>query len=162
MGFRDGDGWTYCECGGVHWGLHGAAGLLLVRTDHAEPRVLLQLRAAWTHGGGSWALPGGALDSHEGPVDAAVREAEEEAGIDAESVVVRHVFSDEHGNWSYHTVIAEVVGDGDAGAHEANAESDEVRWVPVDDVERFLLHPGLAASWPRIRPIVDEFFPASA
>ena len=31
MAHRDGDGWIECNCGGKHWGLHGAAGLLLVR-----------------------------------------------------------------------------------------------------------------------------------
>ena len=75
MAFRDGDGWVMCSCGYKHWGLHGAAGLLLVRLDKSEPHVLLQLRAAWTHGGGTWALPGGALDSHEDSVTAAGREA---------------------------------------------------------------------------------------
>ena len=66
MAFRDGDGWVMCSCGHRHWGLHGAAGLLLIRRDLDQPRVLLQLRAAWTHGGGTWALPGGALDSLQG------------------------------------------------------------------------------------------------
>jgi 8-oxo-dGTP pyrophosphatase MutT (NUDIX family) len=75
MGLRDGDGWVRCDCGGHHWGLHGAAGLLLVRRDTPEPHVLLQLRAEWTHGGGTWALPGGALDSHEDSIAAAKREA---------------------------------------------------------------------------------------
>jgi 8-oxo-dGTP diphosphatase len=156
MSARDGDGWTMCECGGTHWGRFGAAGLLLVRTDQEVPRVLLQLRAAWTHGGGSWALPGGALDSHEDPVEAAVREAEEEAGIAAHAVAVRHVFTDDHGNWSYHTVIAATGGD--AGAYDANMESDEVRWVEVADVDGYQLHPGLAATWPALRTIVDDLF----
>ena len=82
MAIGDGHGWVYCDCGQRHWGIHGAAGLLLVRTDTPEPLVLLQLRAGWTHGGGTWALPGGALDSHEDSVMAAAREAYEETGID--------------------------------------------------------------------------------
>ena len=65
MGLRDGDGWVDCDCGFRHWGRFGAAGLLLVRRDTPQPQVLLQLRAEWTHGGGTWALPGGAKDSHE-------------------------------------------------------------------------------------------------
>lgn len=145
VGLRDGDGWVACNCGRPHWGLYGAAGLLLVRRDLAEPRILLQLRAAWTHGGGTWALPGGALDSHEDPVTAAAREAWEEAGIHPSSIAVKGIFSDDHGNWRYDTVIAHT--DGDAGAHDANMESDEVRWVPIDEVAGYDLHPGLAASW---------------
>ena len=36
----------------------------------------------------------------------------------------------------------------DAGAYEANAESDDLRWVPVDEVGLFDLHPGLRNTWP--------------
>jgi 8-oxo-dGTP diphosphatase len=152
MGLRDGDGWVACHCGTAHWGLYGAAGLLLVRLDLSDPHVLLQLRAGWTHGGGTWALPGGAMDSHEDPVAAAAREAHEEAGIDLTSIVVREVFSDDHGNWGYHTVIAHAHGD--AGAHEANGESEAVRWVHLDEVHTYALHPGFAASWTALHPLV--------
>jgi 8-oxo-dGTP diphosphatase len=114
-----------------------------------DAHVLLQLRAAWTHGGGTWALPGGALDSHEDPVTAAAREAWEEAGIEPEHLEVKAVFSDDHGNWRYDTVIAHTQGD--AGAHLANAESDELRWVPLHEVDTYVLHPGLAASWPQLK-----------
>lgn len=145
MAFRDGDGWVFCTCGNRHWGVHGAAGLLLVRTDWEVPHVLLQLRAAWTHGGGTWALPGGALDSHEDSVTAAAREAYEEAGIHPQHLDVKGIFSDNHGNWRYDTVIAHATSD--PGAHEANAESEDIRWVPLDDVSGFDLHPGLRGSW---------------
>lgn len=148
MAFRDGDGWVMCQCGQRHWGLHGAAGLLLIRLDLEVPCVLLQLRAAWTHGGGTWALPGGALDSHEDSVLAAAREAYEEAGIDPEHLEFKAIFSDDHGNWRYDTVIAHT--NSDAGAHEANAESDDLQWVPVDSVGDFDLHPGLRKSWPTL------------
>ena len=132
-------------CGRPHWGLYGAAGLLLVRRpDEGPAEVLLQLRAAWTHGGGTWALPGGALDSHEDSVTAAAREAWEEVGVDPSVLDVKGIFTDDHGNWRYDTVIAHCSGD--VGAHEANAESDEVRWVSIHSVVDYDLHPGLAAS----------------
>ncbi len=138
-----------CSCGHRHWGLHGAAGLLLVRRDQAQPLVLLQLRAAWTHGGGTWALPGGALDSHEDSVTAAGREASEEAGISVDDFEVRDVFSDDHGPWRYDTVIAHTQSD--AGAYAANAESEDLQWVAIDEVENFPLHKGLALAWPQLR-----------
>lgn len=147
MAFRDGDGWVLCaRCQSRHWGLHGAAGLLLVRTDLTPASVLLQLRAEWTHGGGTWALPGGALDSHEDSVTAAAREAWEETGVSPEHLMFKAIYSDDHGNWRYDTVIAHI--NVDPGAHEANAESQDLRWVPVDDVASFDLHPGLRNSWP--------------
>ena len=154
----DGDGWVKCDCGGYHWGVHGAAGLLLVRTDLDLPHVLLQLRAAWTHGGGTWALPGGALDSHEDCYAAAAREAWEEAGIHPQHLEFKSVFSDDHGPWRYDTVIAHTTGD--AGAFAANAETADLRWVPVSDVLTFDLHPGLRNSWPHVLGHVEASFSA--
>lgn len=148
---RDGDGFVMCRCGRAHWGRFGAAGLLLVRRDLDPPHVLLQLRAAWTHDGGTWALPGGAIDSHEDERAAAVREAGEEAGIDAADIDIRHVFVDDHGDWRYVTVIA--FAEGAPRARAANQESDDMRWVPLDSVSTFPLHPGFAASWPDLAEI---------
>jgi 8-oxo-dGTP diphosphatase len=152
MGLRDGDGWVRCDCGGHHWGLYGAAGLLLVRRDTPEPHVLLQLRAEWTHGGGTWALPGGALDSHEDSIAAAKREAFEEVGIHEHHLTVVHTFSDDHGPWRYDTVIAHCHGDANAGI--ANAESADLHWVHIDSVHTYELHPGFASAWPSLHPLV--------
>ena len=88
MARGDGNGWVRCRCGQRHWGLHGAAGLVLLRREGPVAEVLLQLRAGWTHQGGSWALPGGARDSHEDVVTAALREASEEIGLDEADVEV--------------------------------------------------------------------------
>lgn len=149
VAFRDGDGWVLCRrCQSRHWGLNGAAGLLLVQTHSQPASVLLQLRAAWTHGGGTWALPGGALDSHEDPVMAAAREAYEETGIEPSNLEFKAVYTDDHGNWRYDTVIAHTSVE--LGAFDANAESEDLRWVPIDDVEHFDLHPGLRATWPEL------------
>ena len=73
----DGNGWVDCGCGARHWGRHGAAGLFLVVDEH----VLLQLRPKWAHEGGTWAIPGGARDSHESVVATALREAQDDAAI---------------------------------------------------------------------------------
>lgn len=154
MAHRDGDGFIFCECGREHWGLHGAAGLLLVRTDLVEPSALLQLRATWTHGGGTWALPGGARDSHEDVVTAALREATEEVGVDSTRVTVRTIFADDHGNWRYDTVIA--LCSDDAGVYAANHESAATKWVPLEEVATYDLHPGLANHWLRIAEMVRK------
>lgn len=160
MGFRDGDGWVLCQrCQSRHWGLYGAAGLLMVRLDLETPRVLLQLRAAWTHGGGTWAIPGGALDSHEDPITAAVREAWEEVGIDIEAVTVKDVYRDDHVNWNYFTVIAHVAGD--VIVSEGNYESEEIEWVDLDAVDSYPLHPGMRGTWPTLRELVSATLPTS-
>ncbi|OBK22575.1 DNA mismatch repair protein MutT [Mycobacterium asiaticum] len=154
----DGDGWVISERGGHYWGRYGAAGLLLraPRPD-GSPAVLLQHRAVWSHQGGTWGLPGGARDSHESPRETAVREAREEAGLDAERLTVRatvvtaEIAGMSGTHWSYTTVVADA---GELLETVPNMESAELRWVSEDEVGRLPLHPGFAASWQRLQATV--------
>lgn len=136
---------------GRYWGAYGAAGLLLV---HPDAGALLQLRAIWSHFGGTWALPGGARKAGETAEAAAIREADEEAGVPPELVRVAATSVFDVGYWTYTTVIARadrvftpVVGD---------AESDALRWVPIGEVDALPLHPTFEAAWPALRSRVDE------
>ncbi|WP_299040196.1 NUDIX domain-containing protein [uncultured Pseudokineococcus sp.] len=154
----DGDGWVRTASGVRRWGLHGAAGLLLVADGDggapaaAGPHVLLQLRAGWTHLGGTWGLPGGAVDSHEDAVAGALREAHEETGVPpgAVDVVGQRVTAD-LGGWRYTVVLGRLRAGSGASPSAATAESDEVRWVALDEVARLPLHPGLAPTWEDLR-----------
>jgi 8-oxo-dGTP diphosphatase len=151
----DGDGWVISDSGVHYWGRYGAAGLLLraPRPD-GTPAVLLQHRAVWSHQGGTWALPGGARDSHESAEETAVREAREEAGLLAELLAVRAtvVTAEVSGlggtHWTYTTVVADA---GELLHTVPNRESAELRWVGEDEVADLPLHPGFAASWQRLR-----------
>lgn len=150
MAHRDGDGWIHCQCGNKHWGLNGAAGILLVRGHE----ILLQHRAPWVHNGDTWGIPGGARDSHESVIQGAIREAIEETGIDPSFLTPLHTFSDEHGNWRYDTVIARASVE--LVAHEVNEESHEIRWVAIDKVDELNLHPSFGNSWPALREILND------
>jgi 8-oxo-dGTP diphosphatase len=150
MAYRDGDGWINCDCGGKHWGLHGAAGLLLVR----DKTILMQHRAPWVHNGDSWGIPGGARDSHESVIQAALREAVEEVGISSDHLTTGEIFIDDHGPWSYQTVIAKAHPQ--LVAHEANDESKEVAWVAFDEVVNKNLHPSFANTWPQLLSILKK------
>jgi 8-oxo-dGTP diphosphatase len=150
MTVHDGNGWTRCGRGHRHWGRHGAAGLLLATTDDAgQAAVLLQQRSWWGSYGGSWGPPGGARDSHESVVRAALREAIEECAIDPRPVRVHGVLNDDHGGWTYQTVLANTAVPLAAAA--VSEETSEVAWVPVAEVERLPLHPGFAGQWPALR-----------
>jgi 8-oxo-dGTP diphosphatase len=157
MASRDGNGWVRCALGHRHWGRFGAAGLLAYvpvagKDQAARPAaagsVLLQHRTWWSHHGGTWGLPGGARDSHESPVDTAFREAAEECGVPAGAARPRGIFTDDHGGWSYTTVLAEAVAP--FAVLSDDHESDEVAWVEAPDVAAFSLHPGFVLHWPRL------------
>ena len=150
MTARDGDGWVQCACGNKHWGLNGAAGILIVRGHE----ILLQHRAPWVHNGDTWGIPGGARDSHETTIEGAFREAVEETGIDTELLTPLHTFTDDHGDWKYETVIAR--GSEGLIAHEVNDESHELRWVDIGDVNELPLHPSFAKSWPALVELLNN------
>jgi 8-oxo-dGTP diphosphatase len=148
---RDGNGWVRCELGHRHWGRFGAAGLLAYVAEGGP--VLLQQRTWWSHHGGTWGLPGGARDSHETVLDAAQREAWEECGVAPDAVRPRAVFTDDHGGWSYTTVLAQaytpfpVESDFD--------ETADVAWVELGKVAQLSLHPGFAAHWHLLRNALE-------
>jgi 8-oxo-dGTP diphosphatase len=145
----DGNGWVICGRGHRHWGRFGAAGLLVRHREAGLDRVVLQHRVGWSHHGGTWGVPGGARDSHEPAVDAALREAAEEAGIGPASVRPVGLLRDDHGGWTYTTVAAEPRAPLDP--RPTGRESAEVRWVDTDEVAGLPLHPGFSATWPRLR-----------
>ena len=150
MADRDGNGWVRCALGHRHWGRHGAAGLLAYAPgDGGGATVLLQRRSQWGNHPGTWGPPGGARDSHESAVAAALREAAEECGVPPEAVSVGGILLDDHGGWSYRTVIASAAEP--FPVHSASAETAEVGWVPENRVGRLALHPGFAAQWPALR-----------
>ena len=152
MAGRDGDGWVACRCGGKHWGLHGAAGLLIVRGD----TLLLQHRSEWVHNGGTWGIPGGARDSHETPTEAAIREAVEETGIEPQYLTIHTTLTDDHIDWRYDTIVA--TASTELVPHHMNEESQELRWIKWDHVDSMLLHPSFSKWWPAVKSILIELF----
>ncbi len=147
-----GDGFVRCSDGHVRWGRYGAAGVVFVAVDRGVPRMLLQLRSAWSHEGGTWSCPGGALHRDERPFDGALREAGEEIGYppDGARLIGEHVFAPAT-DWTYTTVVVQV--DGPFGA-ALNFETETVEWLTVEQVDRRPMHPGFASAWPHLRAIV--------
>lgn len=135
-----------------YWGRFGAAGALVW---HPPRGVLLQLRADWSHHGGTWGIPGGALKAGESAHRAALREAHEEAGVPEEGLETLHTEVFDLGFWSYTTVVFHsphyfepVMGD---------LESADLQWIPLDQVASLDLHPGFTSSWPGLRAIVQGY-----
>lgn len=154
---RSGDGFVRCSDGHVRWGRNGAAGVVFVTVDDGVPKVMLQLRSGFSHEGGTWSCPGGALDDGEGPYEGALREAAEEVGTPPSAHLLgQHVFVPAT-DWSYTTVV---VGVDHAFGRPLNFETEAIEWVDLDEVERRALHPGFASAWPHLRPIAATAAPS--
>jgi len=145
-----------------HWGLYGAAGLLLARRAPSATSpgpvtdVVLQHRAVWSDQGGTWGVPGGALAPQETPIDGALRESLEEAAVEPRAVHVLGTHVLDHGPWAYTTVLADVAPGARVTPGAADPESLEVRWVAVDEVTTLPLLPAFATAWPALRARLDD------
>ena len=144
-----GDAWVIAESGEKYWGRFGAAGLLAY--DPARG-ILLQHRVSWSHFGGTWGLPGGALHEGESAIAGAIREAREEAGVPDGAVRARFTSVLDLGIWAYTTVVADVRVPFEPVI--SDPESVALEWVPVDQVDSRPLHPGFGASWPALRALL--------
>lgn len=151
-----GDAWVTASDGGRYWGRFGAAGLLAHDPDRG---VLMQHRVSWSDHGGTWGIPGGARHEGETAVDGALRESGEEAGVPPTAVSPRYAYVIDRGGWTYTTVIAEVSSPFEPEI--TDAESHALAWIPLDEVADYDLHPGFAASWPVLRPLLAEEDPST-
>jgi 8-oxo-dGTP diphosphatase len=135
VGPVSGDGFVRVADGTRRWGRYGAAGLLVRHVDPTSSSVsyLVALRSQLTHMGGTWAIPGGALTSHETPVEAALREFREEIGLTLAAEGIAHIHEDDHGGWSYWTVVMDVA-ERFAIPTSTNWETADVRWVGQDEL----------------------------
>jgi 8-oxo-dGTP diphosphatase len=148
FGPRDsGDAWVVADSGERYWGRFGAAGLLAY--DTALDSVLLQHRVSWSHFGGTWALPGGARHEGESAMDAALREALEEAGVPGSAIRPRATSVLDLDIWSYTTVIGDVVVP--FAPVISDPESHALEWVRVDEVVDHPLHPSFEEAWSSLR-----------
>ncbi|HLH57810.1 MAG TPA: NUDIX hydrolase, partial [Streptosporangiaceae bacterium] len=124
------------------------------------------LRSVNSHDGGTWGTLGGAIEPGETSWDAALREASEEAdgltpaGMAAKAHPPRpsHRYACDCG-WTY-TTFPLRLPEGSAVATR-NWENRELRWVPIEDVDGYLLQSGLAQSWPELRKLIEAQAPPS-
>jgi 8-oxo-dGTP diphosphatase len=129
----------------------GAAGVVFVHAGAGDVHVLLQHRSQWSHQGGTWSCPGGALDEGEPSLEAALREAWEEVGaIPAGEEIGQYVFAPAT-DWSYTTHVVSVSA---RFATDPNFESEAIDWIHLDAVSSLPLHPGFATAWPHVEAII--------
>lgn len=134
----------------MHWGRFGAAGLLLFSQGH----VLLQQRAWWCSGGGTWCLFGGGRHAGEDALTAALRETSEESSLDVSAVRLHGRVKDDHGGWSYTTMIGSVPDR--LPVRGASSETKAARWVPVSEVDTLRLFAPFGDAWPTLRSMLTR------
>lgn len=140
------------------WGRFGAAGVL-VRCAGADGRwwYFLARRSERCHQGGCWAVPGGALNQGEEPLEAALREFVEEVGavLQERHFSLIDVHEDEHGGWSYWTVVIEVP-ERFALPTTVNWETAETGWIAQDELRDLELHPAFRRTLGRLGYLHDS------
>ena len=143
----DGDGFVTLADGSARWGLYGAAGVLV----RAGSRYFVAQRSLHCHQGGTWAIPGGALRSDEAPLEGALREFAEEIGVrlTAEDCRIDTVYEDDHGGWSYWTVVVDVDEPFDPPT-ALHWETAATAWVTVEELATLELHAAFAATVRRL------------
>jgi len=100
-----------------------------------------------THLGGTWGIPGGALNPGETPWQAARRETIEEVGYAASLSGFPGHEDALAGDWSYWTFV---VTASDRFVGSFNWEVSEGGWFTVAEIAAMELLPALAAAWPSL------------
>lgn len=94
-------------------------------------------------GKGKWSIPGGLVDLGESILGAVIREAKEETCLDVEKPllvdVVDNVTFDDEGKIKYHYVIVDYFVHVKGGQLKAASDVVDLRWVPFDEVETYIL-----------------------
>ena len=117
---------------------------------------LLMVRRGRDPGRGLWSLPGGRLENGEYLHQALVREVKEETGLDVAPgplVGIFEVLGDPH-----YVILDFAASPTDEATPVAHGDTDEVRWVPLEDVHSLECTPRFVetlTAWEVLSPLSD-------
>ena len=119
-----------------------SAGGIVIRTERGRSSLVIGLRRRDGHRhGGTWTLPKGTPDPGETVEQTALREVQEETGLEVRivgplpSISYTFVQGGTRVSKTVHYFLMEPVG-GDLGRHDH--EFERVRWVPFDEAPNIL------------------------
>ncbi|MCW4007143.1 MAG: NUDIX hydrolase [Candidatus Bathyarchaeota archaeon] len=105
-----------------------------------DGKILLEKRKS-APAKGEWSVPGGLVELGESIEQAVIREVKEETGLDVASPrlvdVIDHISLDEKGAVKYHFVIIDYFVTATGGELRAASDADDLKWVPLDEVEQY-------------------------
>ncbi|MCB8820497.1 NUDIX hydrolase [Microvirga rosea] len=103
-----------------------------------DDRALL-VRRANPPDAGLWGFPGGKIDYGETVAAAALRELQEETGVQAEAreiITALDIFDhDDSGRLLYHYILLAVRCEYVSGVPEAGDDALEARWIPITELD---------------------------
>jgi mutator protein MutT len=105
-----------------------------------DNKILLEKRK-YDPGKGKWSVPGGVVDLGETTEEAVTREVKEETNLDVENPqlvdVVCNISVDSNVQVKYHFIIIDYLMRLKGGVLNASSDADELKWVKLDEVEKF-------------------------
>ncbi|MEM2995126.1 MAG: NUDIX hydrolase [Candidatus Bathyarchaeia archaeon] len=123
--------------------------------------ILLEKRKS-EPGRGKWSIPGGLVELGENVVQTVIREVKEETGLDVEKPelidVVDNIIRDENGEIKYHFVIIDYFVRVKGGEAKAQSDAEELRWVPLGEVEKYDLTKTFKVFLQRNKQKLEEHF----
>ena len=106
----------------------------------SEGKILLERRKN-EPSRGKWSIPGGLVELGESVEQAVIREVKEETGLDVEAPclidVVDNISFDQKGKVKHHYVIVDFLVNIRGGLAKAASDADELKWVPLSEVEEY-------------------------
>jgi len=124
-----------------------------------DGKILLEKRKN-EPGKGKWSIPGGLVELGESVEQTVVREVEEETGFEVEKPehidVVDNIIRDESGRVKYHFVIIDYFMKLKGGTLKAASDAEELKWVPLSDVEKYDLTKTFRAFFQRNRQKLEK------
>jgi len=125
----------------------------------SDGKILLEKRRS-EPGKGKWSIPGGLVELGESIEQAVIREVREETALEVEKPelvdVVDNVIRDEEGRIKYHFVMVDFFVKFKSGALRAEDDAEELRWVKLDDVEKYDLTKTFRAFFQRNRQNLER------
>ena len=95
--------------------------ILMVRQHHEDRDI--------------WMVPGGAIEDGENSVEAAVREAKEETGLDVKITGLLGIYSDRYGeDGDYYTISIQYLGEVIGGELSTSDDLTDLEWIPIGEV----------------------------
>jgi len=122
-------------------------------------KILLEKRKN-DPGKGKWSIPGGLVELGESMEQTVIREVEEETGFEVENPehidVVDNIIRDNNGEIKYHFVIVDYFVKLKGGTLRASSDAEELKWVPLNEVEKHNLTKTFRAFFQRNRQKLEK------